>query len=98
MQPFSARLLTSWYKFNKYYKLTDDTPISRCHSSSPCTAKGVCTLTVNGRGRHTILIEPAIDSVRNVWKELNCKTPTALVEPGIRERDDLRMLEVANIS
>ena len=33
-------------------------------------------------------IEPAIDSVRNVWKELNLKTPTELAEPGVRERDD----------
>ena len=48
--------------------------------------------------RQAYYIEPAIDSVRNVWKELNCKTPTALVEPVIRERDDLRMLEAANIS
>jgi hypothetical protein len=31
-------------------------------------------------------IEPAIDSVRNVWKEF--KAPTAPVEPGVRERDD----------
>jgi hypothetical protein len=81
---FSARLLASWYKFDKYYKLTDDTPIyAAAILLHPALRRGYLD---RQWAKQVSYIEPAIDSVRNVWKEF--KTPMAPVESGIHERDD----------
>jgi hypothetical protein len=82
---FSARLLASWYKFDKYYKLTDDTPIyAAAILLHPALRRGYLDRQWEKQASY---IEPAIDSVRNVWKEF--KTPIVPVEPSVRrERDE----------
>jgi hypothetical protein len=82
---FSARLLASWYKFDKYYKLTDDTPIyAAAILLHPALRRGYLDRQWEKQASY---IEPAIETVRNVWKEFK-STPTAPVEPGVLEKDD----------
>src|SRR6267378_2431461 len=65
--------VASWYKFDKYYKLTDDTPIyAAAILLHPALRRGYLDRQWEKQASY---IEPAIDSVRNMWKEFKTLTP-----------------------
>jgi hypothetical protein len=80
---FTSRLLASWFKFDKHYKLSDSTPIyAAAILLHPALRRGYLDRQWE---KHTSDIEPAIDSVRNMWKEFKTLVP---VEADVREFDE----------
>jgi hypothetical protein len=60
-------LAASWYKFDKYYKLTDDTPIyAAAILLRPMLRRGYLDHQWEKQASY---IEAVIDSVREMWKE-----------------------------
>lgn len=84
---FTSRLLASWYKFDKYYKLTDDTPVyAAAILLHPALRRGYLDRQWEKQASY---IEPAIDSVREMWKTFKS---LATVEVDVRasEMDEFR--------
>ena len=80
---FTSRLLASWHKFDKHYKLTDDAPIyAAAILLHPALRRGYLDRQWE---KHAFDIEPAVDSVRSMWKEFKTRTP---VEADSREFDE----------
>ena len=84
---FTSRLLASWYKFDKYYKLTDDTPVyAAAILLHPALRRAYLDRQWEKQASY---IEPAIDSVREMWKKFKSLAP---VEVDVRasEIDEFR--------
>jgi hypothetical protein len=77
--------IVRWYKFDKYYKLTDDTPI---YAAAILLRPTLRRVTFDRQWeKQASYIEPAIDSVREMWEE---SKSLALVEADDREIDEFQ--------
>jgi len=65
----TVRLMAAWYKFNKYYKLSNDTPV---HAAAallhPQLREAYLRKVWSGREQQK-WIKPTITNVRNLWRD-----------------------------
>ena len=65
----TVRLMAAWYKFNKYYKLSDNTPV---HTAAallyPQLREAYLRKVWSGREQQK-WIKPTITNVQNLWRD-----------------------------
>jgi hypothetical protein len=89
------RLLSAWYKFDKYYALADDTPVYAASVLLHPELREAYLRSV-WAPRNKRYIKPAIESVKQLWVEhFKPQTPTAVIsldeieDPVLRFRTEL---------
>ena len=75
----TSRVLASWFKFDKYYQLTDDSPI---YAAAVLLNPALRRSYLDSAWSHqTAYIEPTVERAREMWaKSFNCKTSTTAEE------------------
>jgi hypothetical protein len=65
----TARLIAAWYKFDKYYKLTDDTPVHAAAALLHPQLREAYLKKVWSTREQQKWIKPTITKVRNLWRD-----------------------------
>jgi hypothetical protein len=77
----TTRILASWFKFDKYYQLTDDSPI---YAAAVLLNPALRRSYLDSAWSHqTAYIEPAVEQAREMWTQSFKPTVTATTEEAL---------------